>query len=308
MVNITINELKKMNLLKSNAYYDLYALDDKVAYKVYKRSLYNLDGKKITNPEIVYNKRRIKLMKNLSGKLVLNNLILDELYVDGIFRGYVINRYYGKPLKEVENERFDTKMMYSRKLIKAHRELVYNGIYKTDYDDSNIYVDGKNVIVTGLDSISTKIKPLISFPHYIKSNDSLYGTILCFFGEFDYDLDRNIELYGDLIERRPYVQNNSLENIDNYCIEKSKPYNLVIIDKDSDLSVLGSEMGKRTKIVLVNNGKCNESEVTKILTAYKDKNVRIFDVSSEEKLPKYASDFNFKKIKRIEKDKILRLK
>ena len=308
MVNITINDLNKMGLLKSNAYYDLYALDDEVAYKVYKSAFYGLDGKRITNPDTVYNKRRIKLMKNLNGKLTLNNLILDELYLNGIFRGYVIKRYYGKTLKEVEDERFDTKMTYARKLIKAHRELVDNGVFKTDYDDSNIYVDGKNISITGLDSVSTVIKPLIRLPYYIKSNESLFSTILYFFGEFDYDLDRNIESYGDLIDRRPYVQEKKSEDIDGYLIEKSKPYNLVIIDKDSDLGVLGPEIGKRTRIVLVNNGKFNETEIGKILEGYRDRHIRIFDVSSDEKLSKYESDFNFKKIKRIEKDKILRLK
>lgn len=308
MVNITLNDLNKMGLLKSNAYYDLYALDDEVAYKIYKSTLCVLDGERVTNPEIIHNKRRIRLMKNLSGKLELNNIILDELYLNGTFRGYVIKRYYGKTLKEVEKERFDTKMMYTRKLLKAHRELVDNGVFKTDYDDSNIFVDGKNISITDLDSISTVIKPLIRLPYYIKSNESLSSTILYFFGEFDYDLDRNIELYGDLINRRPYVQNGKLENIEDYLIEKSKPYSLVMIDKDSDLGALGTEIGKRTRIVLVNNERNNEEEIVRVLSGYRDKHIRIFDVSSDEKLPKYESNFNFKKIRRIEKDKILRLK
>lgn len=302
MINVSINEINKMEQIGSGTFGSVYLKDDKV-YKVYhdkiKAESTIFDTKVIIdNPTFKTKKIKYEYLKHINHKLKYTDLIDDALYIDGKFSGVVMPYYDGDIFEKHKNDSIENKVAMTRQLLLNARELTDNFIYPLDYKSTNIMLYGKKIQIIDLDDVKTKV---INPIYKKKSIEILDDAIKYFLGDLEY----NHQNLNSLISKSLNEKNHSYLDIENYLSEIIKPHKYIFIDENVDLEkYLQLLRNSSYRIIYIYDNMCNYQILMKFLLL----NISIYYALPKQYISDYLSSIAYDELLTVKEQQIVKVK
>lgn len=286
MINISENELNKLERVGSGGFGSVYKVGDK-AYKIYTEYIktgYDTTrlNPMLKNSSLVLNKMD-RLIK-INHRIEHTDLIEDTIFINNKFRGVVMPFYNGIRLFDIINEPLIDKIKYARKYLECARELTLNHIYPTDYKLNNVLLVDDEIKIIDLDDPFTKVR-IISDPLLNKKSIIIFDeTIKAFFKENDYHYF--LVKLKDYITYKTPNYNDNYEGIIDYINDKTIEHNYVFIDLNSNYDLSFDFVDDNSRVVLLYD-EYNNDKIINIVKSFNEKNIQIYDVISSWVLDRY---------------------
>ncbi len=305
MVNISKDELLRLDIIGSGNFGVVYKKDDK-AYKVYKDLVKANGYDLVENPMLKHEFltiRKCNRLIRLNRRIQNTDLIEELLYIDGKFSGVVMPFYNGKLFLELRDLPLEERIKYSRILLSNAKELIDNSIYPLDYKLTNMFLVDREVRIIDLDDVLTKVMAFKSPMHAKDSFMILDETIKTFLNDFSsHFFPQEIK---ERITRKRKEWNKSYVTISSYIDEKSVKNRLLFIDEDFDLSDDRLLDGSRVIIVYENFDK---ERMIELLNELNSRGISVYDLIERKELDRFINDNCYSECLLTQKNQVLRLK
>lgn len=237
MIQLSKQDIEKLRNVGSGKFGTVYQKDDSTAYKIYHDIIYDDYGYPHSNPALKRSsQKRIYKLIYRSRSLIYTDGPKDFISIDGRFGGIVLPFYDGSNLVSLIDSNFSLKMDTSLKLVRNSKELTDHLIYPLDYKLNNILLQDGEVRIVDLDDVLTHVC-IVPNIHY--QRECVYGlndTIRTLFGEFRYPP------YGkEVLEQLTRSRGSTTyqyQDIDDYLRVKGQEMDFLLVDEESDLSVV----------------------------------------------------------------------
>ena len=166
-IEMTNDEIKNLKYIAAGTFGTVY-LKDNLAIKIYREYIRDDFREMQPNPCLRIRKGKFARLNKRNDKLLYSDTQLDELYIDGEFRGVVKKYYEGEIFETLKLKPIDFKKEKSLELIRNVRELNRHLIYCLDCKEDNIIVtDLGEVKLIDLDDCLTLV-PFLPNPLWKK--------------------------------------------------------------------------------------------------------------------------------------------
>lgn len=301
MINLSSNEIRKMDRINSGAFGNIY-LKNNIVFKIYHDRIkaYNKILKEnciIPNPCLRNSKLKYEYLKS-------KNLIYDTLYIDDVFSGIVMPYYEGKTIDEYTNDSIEEKIRISKKIIICAKELTNKYIYPLDYNKNNIILCNDKVQIIDLDDKLTKILNPI---YKSKSIKILDGSIKRFIGDIDYNIYvNNKENIQNFIIKNEEGINTSYKEIEDYLNNIIIKNNYILISDKSNISNYITLLKNPNYRVIYVYESINNIEM-KLLELLK-LNIKIYNIIPRDKLKEFISSISYEDLLSLSENNIVKIK
>lgn len=274
-MKIASETLEDLERVGSGCFGTVYKKDDKTAYKIYHKYVFDQFGTQHHNPCLIYRKKHLNKLINLNYKLVHNNLISDVIFVDGIFKGVTMPYYNGYTLDNMMEANFNLKMDVSKQLVRNAKELTDNNIYPLDYKLNNLMYENGNARIIDLDDSRTKLRLIKDFYASSRSIKGLDETIKVFFG----DTNCLPVKYRNLIDKEQNNISNKYELINEYLDKKNIGHNYIVVDELTDINYLLSFLKNNDcRVIFKYNYRIHdENYFLDVINKYQKMGIRLYD-------------------------------
>ncbi len=302
MINISSDEIKKMERIGSGNFGSVYLKDDKV-YKIYHDKIKAISvtfntREIINNPTLKTKPIKYEYLKYINSKLKYTDLIDDVLYVDGSFGGVVMPYYDGDTFEKYKNDPIEKKVSMARQLLLNAKELTDNLIYPLDYKSNNIMLYENKIQIIDLDDVKTKVLNPIYKTESIKILDD---AIKYFLGDINY----NYQNMKDLIEKEINKTNKTYLAIENYLSEIIKTHNYILIDEEADFKKYIDLLRKSNyRVVYIYDNVCNYNNLEKLLSL----GIRIYYILPKRYIDDYLSSIAYDELLTVKEKEIVKIK
>lgn len=302
MINISSDEIKKMERIGSGNFGSVYLKDDKV-YKIYHDKIKAISvtfntREIINNPTLKTKPIKYEYLKYINSKLKYTDLIDDVLYVDGSFGGVVMPYYDGDTFEKYKNDPIEKKVSMARQLLLNAKELTDNLIYPLDYKSNNIMLYENKIQIIDLDDVKTKVLNPIYKTESIKILDD---AIKYFLGDINY----NYQNMKDLIEKEINKTNKTYLAIENYLSEIIKTHNYILIDEEADFKKYIDLLRKSNyRVVYIYDNVCNYNNLEKLLSL----GIHIYYILPKRYIDDYLSSIAYDELLTVKEKEIVKIK
>ena len=297
MINITKEELQKLEKIGEGTFGTIYKKDDKTAYKIYHKKVVNRSILIIhDNPTLSLTKSHFKRLINRSKNLKYTGGIYDMIILDGKFGGVCIPYYGGENLSNLTNQPLKLKIDLSKKIVRNAQELTDNLIFPSDFKLNNIILSNGEIRIIDLDDKTTHVcltpNPIYKFI----SINSLGWTIQTLLGENSHPYFSH--QISQMTERSKLFSTYSYKKILDYIKSKEIENNIVFIDENFDLETLLLLIHKYNfKCVLVlESNNIDKNKILSIINYLNSLNIRLYDIAIIDSLDKYNEIENTNRI------------
>ena len=300
MLSITRDDLKKYEKIGTGKYGNVYKINSSNVIKVYKETIGNLMGEKVTNPALKVSRGRLRRIRKRALRIHNTDLPRDIVIIDGSFYGYVLPYYDGQTLDEARGLTYNEKKNISTQLVNNDKELDENKIYPMDYHTDNIMiVDGEAKII----DIDDPLTHYTRLPNVALSKTSmgrLNETIQDFYDELDLSL---YDFYTmDRLQRVRPTYSCNRNWLDYYLKKKEEIQDYLIIDEDTDLDLLKELLRNHRFRVLYSMKDINYNETVRVVNYLRENDIELFDFILDDKQDDFFSDFPVKNKVLVKKD------
>ena len=305
MIEISTEELKKLKIVGTGTFSNIYRKDDKV-YKIYKDEVKtDKFDELIENPLLKHKSTTIRRIKRLIflNQIVKNTDLAEDLvFVDGQFYGIVLPYYDGKTLFDMEDSSFKDRIDYSYKIIKNAKELTDNHIYSIDFSLKNTMVVNDEIKLLDLDDINTKIsnfRNIFSEEKSILAVDKVIKTLLNENRYRYYDK----ELSG-LVEFEQHSSNRTYFDIRMYIDSKKIKKNILFLDETYNSCIDKVHCNK----VVFTFDKYDIYYIIKCISKLKENDVIVDDVIHVNDIDNYIANSSYNDCLSVKGSKVLKLR